>query len=252
MKTDHPSSRHMPQLRTLWQDAFGDPDDFLNSFYRTAYSPDRCLCIFSEDQVAAVLYWIDCSLDGRKLAYIYAVVTRPDFRGQGLCRKLLSDTHTLLTSRGYAGTLLVPQKESLRQMYAGMGYRDAGGLCEFRCVAGADAVSLRAVGPEEFAALRRTLLPPHSVLQETRGLAFLGEQLQFYAGADFLLAAFCENGVVHGVELLGRPDAAPGIVRALGCSQGIFRLPGNEKPFAMFHPLMPAAVCPEYFGFAFD
>lgn len=252
MRIDHPSPCHIPQLRQLWKDAFGDPDVFLDSFFRTAYAPDRCRCILVGDEVAAVLYWLDCSLDGRKLAYIYAVVTHPGHRGKGLCRMLMEDTHALLAARNYDGTLLVPQTESLRQMYAGMGYRNAGGLAELSCTAGDKPVSVAAIGPAEFAALRRTRLPAHAVIQEGGGLLFLSELLQFYKGDDFLLAAYAEGSVLQGVELLGNTGAAPGIVNALGCRRGSFRCPGNEKPFAMFHPLTETAKIPEYFGFAFD
>lgn len=252
MRIDHPSPRHIQQLRSLWQGAFGDTDAFLDIFFRTAYSPDRCRCILMEDRVAAVLYWIDCALEEQKLAYIYAVVTHPDHRNKGLCRALLEDTHDLLAARGYAGAVLVPQQESLRKMYAAMGYRDAGGLSEFSCTVGDAAAEARAVGPAEFAALRRKFLPPLSVLQEGAGLAFLAEQLQFYTGPDFLLAAYSENGILHGTELLGNGNAAPGIIKALGLSRGTFRTPGREKKFAMFHPLVSDTKTPAYFGFAFD
>lgn len=252
MKFDHPSPCHLPQLRGLWQEAFGDPDDFLNCFYRTAYSPDRCLCVFDGEQIAAVVYWIDCALDNQKLAYLYAVVTAPVYRGNGLCRQLLAHTHGLLAARGYAGAVLVPQKESLRQMYAGMGYRDVGGLAALHCAAGDTPFSVTAIGPAEFAALRQKRLPAHAVIQEGEGLAFLAELLQFYKGDDFLLAAYAEGGVLQGMELLGNPGAAPGILKALGFSQGVFRMPGSEKPFAMFHPVTKTAIMPEYFGFAFD
>lgn len=252
MRIDHPAPHHMPQLRQLWKDAFGDTDAFLDSFYRTAYAPDHCRCVLSEDQVAAVLYWIDCRIDDQALAYIYAVTTHPSHRGRGLCRQLMENTHELLRSRGYSGALLVPQQESLRQMYAGMGYENAGGLAEFQCSAAETPISLRAVGPAEFAAQRRNLLPDGAVIQEGAGLAFLAEQLQFYAGDDFLLAAYAENGTLHGVELLGNRNAAPGILKTLGLSNGRFRIPGTERPFAMFHPLAADAKKPDYLGFAFD
>lgn len=252
MKIDHPSPRHIPQLRRLWQDAFGDPDAFLDSFFRTAYSPHRCLCIFADDQIAAVLYWIDCTLEYQKLAYIYAVVTRPEFRGRGLCRTLLGETHARLKIRGYSSAVLVPQQESLRAMYAGMGYRDMGGLSEVRCMAGASAIPVRAIGAGEFSILRRSMIPDGGILQEGEGLAFLSEQLQFYAGQDFLLAAREEKGVLFGVELLGDPDTVPGILNALGCIRGTFRMPGSEKPFAMVFPLTLDAKIPKYLGFAFD
>ena len=252
MKTDHPSLCHRNQMRKLWQDAFGDTDAFLDLFYITAYAPDRCLGIFIAEELAAALYWIDCHIQDQKLAYIYAVVTAPAHRGKGLCRKLMADTHELLKSRGYSGSILVPQKESLRQMYVGMGYQDAGGLTVFSCEAGTDPIPLRAVGPQEFAALRRSLLPENAVIQEGEGLDFLAQQLQFYAGDDVLLAAYAENGTLHGIELLGNRNAAPGILKALDIPQGIFRTPGHNQPFAMFHPLANDAICPKYFGFAFD
>lgn len=250
MTIDHPAPRHLPRLRQLWQDAFGDTDAFLDCFYDTAYAPDHSLCVLLEDQPAAVLYWIDCTLQGQKLAYIYAVVTDPIHRGKGLCRTLMDHTHALLKNRGYAGAVLVPQQESLRKMYAGMGYENCGGLDLLSCTA-AEPLPLRAVGPGEFAALRRRMLPEGAVLQEGEGLAFLARQLQFYTGQDILLAAYAEKGILHGVELLGDPAAAPGITAALGCREGSFRLPG-EKPFAMYHQLDPSAQAPTYFGFAFD
>ena len=252
MKIDHPAPRHMVQLRRLWQDAFGDTDAYLDSFYRTAYSPDRCRCVFSGEETAAVLYWMDCTLDDRKIAYIYAVVTHSGHRGKGLCRMLMEDTHALLRSRGYAGALLVPQQESLRRMYAGMGYRNAGGLAELRCDAAETPMPLRAIGPAEFAGLRRNLLPAGAVIQEGHSLDFLAEQLQFYAGERFLLAAYSENGILRAMELLGDSSAAPGIVRGLGCREGVFRMPGGDKPFAMFLPLSTGTAFPQYFGFAFD
>ena len=70
MKTDHPALRHQKRLRQLWQTAFGDTDDFLDSFYDTAFAPENCLCIFENDGPVAVLYWIDCDLEDRKLDYI--------------------------------------------------------------------------------------------------------------------------------------------------------------------------------------
>ncbi len=252
MFTDYPSDRHSHQLRQLWKTAFGDTDAFLDSFFRTAFSPERCRCVLEENRVAAVLYWFDCTVENRKFAYIYAVATHPDFRNRGLCRKLMDDTHSLLASRGYAGAVLVPQKESLRSMYARMGYRDAGRLDTISCTAGETATPLRAVGAEEFARLRRQLLPVSSVVQEQENLAFLAEQLQFYAGDGFLLAAYTEKEVLHGMELLGDTSAGPGIVRGLNCTGGQFRTPGTTVPFAMFRPLTEDAPEPAYFGFAFD
>lgn len=252
MKIDFPSAHHIAQQRSLWKTAFGDTDAFLDSFFRTAYAGDRCRCVLENDEITAILYWIDCTVKDQKLAYIYAVVTHPDHRGKGLCRMLMEDTHSLLHSRGYSGALLVPQQEGLRKMYAGMGYRNFGSLTAFSCEASGSPVPLWSIGPPEFASLRRKMLPEDAVIQEGAGLAFLAEQLQFYAGYGFLFAAYGENGTLSIPEFLGEKTAMPGILKALNYPRGKFRIPGENTPFAMFHSLDDSAITPSYFGFAFD
>ena len=90
------------------------------------------------------------------------------------------------------------------------------------------------------------------MLQEGVQLPFLAAQVQLFAGEDFLLAAYLEGEKLRGTELLGNPEAAPGILRALGCESGTFQIPGEEKPFAMIHKLHAMAATPNYFGFSFD
>lgn len=252
MNFEHPRQEQIPQLVRLWKEAFGEYDGFWELFLETAFLPDHCRCITEHGQVLAGLYWFDCSCASDKIAYVYAVVTDPHQRGRGLCRKLMADVHSLLKDTGYASVMLVPADEGLREMYRKMGYEDCTSIAELSCAAGNMAVELRTIGTEEFAHLRRNLLPKHSVLQEGIQLPFLAAQAQLFAGADFLLAAYLEDETLHAMELLGNPEAAPGILRALGCETGKFQIPGAEKPFAMLHKLTENAVTPNYFGFSFD
>ena len=248
----HPDKSEIAQLLKLWKSAFGEWNGFWEMFLETAFSPERCRCVREGSKITAALTWLDCSCGARKLAYIYAVVTHPDHRGKGLCRRLLADTHALLKARGYAAALLVPAESGLREMYEKLGYETCTFVREFSCEAGDDPVSLRAIGPGEFAALRRQFLPGNSVLQEGENLPFLARQFQFYAGEDFLLTAFCEDGKLTVPELLGNTAAAPGILRALNAKSGTFRCPGRGIPFAMVHSLTEEPAIPAYFGFAFD
>lgn len=252
MVIDFPKETLTHQLRQLWKLAFGDPDEFLDGFFGFGFSPDRCRCVAAGEQVAAVLYWFDCDCCGQKYAYIYGVATHPDYRNRGLCRKLMADTHSLLADKGYAGSVLVPQQEPLRKLYASMGYEDAGTIAVVNCVPAEEAVSLRKISGAEFAALRRQYLPRGGVLQEGESIAFLERTYELYAGEDFLLTAFREDGFLWGAELLGNREAAPGILKALDCLRGRFRTPGEERPFAMFLPLTAQAMAPKYFGLAFD
>ncbi len=251
MNIDYPTPEHLPALRALFQQAFGDTDTFLDAFYSTAFAYDRCLCVMVEDRPAAALYWLDCQWEGKPIAYLYAVATAQAFRGQGLCRALMEHTHTHLAHLGYAGTILVPGTEELFQMYGKMGYRVCSQIREFSCQAGASAVPLRSIDGEEFCRLRRLYLPAGGVIQEDANITFLRTMADFYAGEDFLLAVDRNQTPLFAPELLGSPDAAPGILAALGLEKGLFRIPGADRPFAMYHSLGQSSM-PTYFAFAFD
>ena len=252
MNFEHPSPELIPQLLKLWKEVFGEYNGFWELFLDTAFQPDHCRCITENGKVTAGLYWFDCSCGQDKIAYIYAVVTDPAHRGRGLCRKLMANVHDLLAQQGYNSVMLVPADEGLREMYCKMGYETCTSISEISCTAADLAVEIRNVSPEEYAALRRKLLPESGVLQEGNNLTFLAAQTQLFAGEDFLLAAWLEEDTLHGTELLGNTSAAPGILRALGCKNGKFQIPGNEKAFAMIHKLHETAVMPKYFGFSFD
>ena len=245
-----PKTEDISGLRRLWQEAFGDTEEFLDHFFGTAFALARCRCVMAGGQVAAALYWFSCEAGGQPIAYLYGVATSHKFRGQGLCRRLMADTHQHLKNLGYAGALLVPGDEALRQMYRAMGYADMTGNKKFFCKAG-KAIQLEEIGAEQYAVLRRELLPADGVMQEGENLRFLEKIAQFYRGEDFLLCAVKEESRLVALELLGKEEAAPGILAALGCNQGTFTLPG-ETPFAMGIGFTADFRKPSYFAFAFN
>ena len=61
MTIDLPAPDQIPQLRVLWQAAFGDTDAFLDIFFHRAFAPERSRCITQDGRVVAALYWFDCS-----------------------------------------------------------------------------------------------------------------------------------------------------------------------------------------------
>lgn len=236
--------------RRLWREAFGDTDEFLDLFSSTAYAPERSRTVTVDGNLAAALYWFDCAYDGKKIAYIYAVATAKDYRRQGLCHRLMEDTHRHLKEQGYAGAILVPGSKALFDLYEGMGYVTCSSISTISCRA--QGVSeCREVSKAEYAMLRRQFLPPGGVTQEGANLDFLEQQAQFYTGPGFLLAARKEARCLYGLELLGDISVAPAIVAELDCRTGEFRTPGAELPFAMYY-LLRDDTAPNYFGFAFD
>lgn len=233
-------------LRTLWIECFGNAEGWIDSFFGTAFDSDHVCGLNRQGRLAAALCWMDVSCQGRKLAYLYAIATAPEFRRQGLCRELMKLTHEKLSKQGYVGAILVPADEGLRQMYGKMNYVNFGGIREITTRAGKPC-SMRQISPEEYAAARREYLPAGGVVQENGAIAYLAAGAKLYAGADFLLA-MSED---FGVELLGNTDAAPGILGALGLQEGTFRAPG-DSPFAMFRSLTRDGWTPGYFGLAFE
>lgn len=239
-------------LRHLWQEAFNEPEDFTDLFFSAGYSPRRCHYIAENGVPVSALYWFDCTLNGHKLAYIYGVATLKSHRGKGLAGQLLQETHEILRSQGYAGAVLVPHGESLFAFYRKSGYETVTTATEFSCEAGDTPVAIREVSPEEYARLRVDFLPAGGLELGKEHLAFLASYCKFYAGEDFLLT--CER-LPEGLwtqELLGNAQTAPGILRALDCHKGRFRIPGDGRAFAMWLPLQANCPIPAYLGLALD
>lgn len=252
MKIDFPVPKQYQQLIALWQEAFGDTEEFVDGFFCTGFSPARCRCITVNRKVAAALHWLDVTCGEQRFAYLYAVAVEEKRRGKGLFRELMADTHAHLALRGYDGVLLVPQTEQLRGLYEKLGYRTCTTVAEFTAGAGDTPLTLQRIDREEYARLRRDLLPPGAAVEDGESIAFLETMAFFYRGEGVLLAAHAENGKLRCPELLGDASAAPGIVKALNCTEGRFRTPGDTVPFAMFLPLAEDALPPCYLGYAFD
>lgn len=252
MKIDFPVPKQYKQLISLWQEAFGDTEEFIDGFFCTAFSPARCRCITISRKVVAALYWMDLRLADKRFAYIYAVAVAEARRGKGLARALMEDARDHLAFRGYDGILLVPQDETLRALYRKLGYADCTTVSEFPAAAGETPAALQRIDREEYARLRSTALPQGSAVEEEENIAFLETMAFFYRGENLLLAAHAENGRLWCPEYLGDPAAAPGVLKALNCAEGHFRAPGEGLPFAMFLPLTEDVQPPRHLALAFD
>lgn len=250
MKIDHPSQLQLPGLKQLWKAAFADEDAFIDRFFSVAFAPERCLCITDGQQVAAAAYWFDVEFAGNKAAYVYAVATLPAYRGKGLCRRLMEAIHSHLAAGSYAGVMLVPGDDGLREMYGKMDYVNFGGMEEFAIAAGDTPVAIDRISPEEYAQLRRQYLPEQGVVQEGENLRFLSQFYRFYRGESIVFAAASTGCELFAAELLGNSAAAPAILAAFGVGSGVFRVPGQPL-FAMYHSL-DGGEMPSYFAFAFD
>jgi len=252
MKIRHPYKEDIPQLKSLWKEAFSDTDEYIDTFFCTAYSGDRCL-IAEENGIVGMLYWLDASYFDTSIAYFYAIATKASHRGRGVCKALMSEAHKHLKGLGYTGAMLVPGEKGLFDFYKKLGYDISTYIDTFECHRAEGNIEIREINGEEYAALRRKYLPKNSVIQENESIKYLEKQAKLYTGKDFLLACRVNEGTLFGIELLGNKENAPLILAALDCKKGVFRTPGGKAPFSMYYPLKNHTLPPIfYFGLAFD
>lgn len=228
-------------LRSLFTEAFGD-EAFTDLFFRTGYSPQRCLAAFDGDLMAA-LHWFDCSLEGRKAAYVYGIAAFRRCRGQGIGSALIRFAIDHLKALGYGIIALVPAEERLFPYYERFGFRPASAIRETLVPAG-DPLPIRRLTVSDYADSRRRLLPERSLLQEGACLHLLAGYADFYATPK-AIAAVSDHMVW---ELLGEEGDAPGLIAALGIPAATVRTPGSDQPFAM----AIGAEAPIYLGLALD
>lgn len=239
----------IPALRALWKAAFGDSDAYLDLFFSTAYAPDRSIVLPEGNVLLGAAYWLDCHLDDRKLAYLYAVAIDPAHQNRGLGTALMQAIHARLAESGYQAALLVPGDEGLRRYYQRLGYETISHRNEYTARPGTP-LPLRPITAEEYALARQRYLPEPAVIQEEENLALLARLAQFYEGPGFAAAMAKDEPVC--LELLGA-DTAPGITAALGFDTCRFFGPGDRIPYAMAKSLDGTPMPPNlYFGFGFE
>ena len=110
--------------KELWMKAFGDDEQFADSFIMRYYSRRRMLTAEAEGRMAAMLHLLPFRTELGRTTYIYGVATDPAFRGRGLASQLMREAMRLIAERGDDAALLIPTpgKEWLREFYGRFGF----------------------------------------------------------------------------------------------------------------------------------
>lgn len=97
-------------VRSLWVEAFGDPQPYTDWYFRTIYQPERTLCLWDGSNMAACLqlapYRLMLDKQPRRVAYLVGVVTGQAFRHQGFGHQLLRHALNQLTIGGFSMAML--------------------------------------------------------------------------------------------------------------------------------------------------
>lgn len=118
--------KYVPQLLSLWQEAFGEEKEEVLPFFREIFPLCRCFAAVEEETVCAVVYALPQVLRaGEKelpVAYFYAIATKKSHRGQGLASRLIAFAAEKMRAEGKAGILLVPANGGLFSFYEKLGF----------------------------------------------------------------------------------------------------------------------------------
>lgn len=108
--------------RDLWKEAFGDSDEFIDTFMKNIYSRENMLYIEKEKSIISMLHIIPFTFNCHKAGYIYAVATRPKERGKGLASMLLERAIDVSQKKGMTALFTIPANEELRTFYSKFGF----------------------------------------------------------------------------------------------------------------------------------
>ncbi|MBQ5635166.1 MAG: GNAT family N-acetyltransferase [Alistipes sp.] len=113
------------QIRTLWQEVFGDSREQIDTFLGNYYSPDTTLTSEADGRTISMLHIVPMQdVEGRKAAYIYAVATDAAHRGEGFASQLLSQAIQKIEEGEYDYAFLIPSGEDARRLYLRHGFRE--------------------------------------------------------------------------------------------------------------------------------
>ena len=237
------------KLKKLWMHTFGDTAESVDAFFATGYEADRSAVICVDNQLISALYWLDYTWNGKKLAYIYAVATEENFRGQGFGRQLMEKAHAALQAQGYAGAVLVPAEKRLVRWYEKLGYQTFYRAKKQEFSAGI-ATAVTELSGEEYARLRQEK-KPDAPKPDREVYDFFATYGSFYKAENCLFAASRQENTVHFQEFLGDFQKLPGIIAGMNAQSGFACVPDKDTTFAMYYPITEERM-PDYFSFALD
>lgn len=115
------------KLKELWKMSFDDSKESLDFFFENTVSPERVLAAFDGEIPVSVLYMLESEIliDKKEYSayYIYAVCTHPDYRGNGLMKRLFREAFKVARERGIDYLFLVPEEEYLFEIYKKIGFK---------------------------------------------------------------------------------------------------------------------------------
>ena len=249
MRTRKTGREDIPALKALWQEAFGDEQQDIDLFFETVYPNATGFCAEDGGELVSMLFALPQTIVKEekqlKCAYLYAVATKKDRQGEGLCSALLAYAEKELRKRYVEALLLSPASERLADFYAERGFTRQTGAKKTLLDCAQPTGQATEIGVQDYAGLRETALwdIPH--------VRYDRAQLEYAmaGGKDGVQAVVCE--LLPGTEGLG----ALAEKRGAGKYEVVSSLPGEDgETWCMLKWLGRAypELEPVYMGFSLE
>lgn len=110
-------------VRLLWKEAFGDSDEFIDSFMLRFYKQEHLLYAQENGQLVSMLHILPFTRGGEKIGYIYAVATAEKQRNKGYASFLLNKAIETAKREKFAALVTIPASKALRSYYERFGFK---------------------------------------------------------------------------------------------------------------------------------
>jgi len=121
------TSFQIPEIIKLWEEVFGDADDYIRRFISHFGIENGYVCEINRS-IVSMAFALPTSLKSPsnfslyKIKYLYACATHPDFQSQGIMTKLLNTVYEEACNENCAGIFLQAVHQSLAEYYQKLGF----------------------------------------------------------------------------------------------------------------------------------
>lgn len=118
------SESDFAELKKLWIEVFEELPEAAELFFERNKAYTHAYCAKHNSELAAAVYLVDGSLNGKRAHYLCGAATRADCRKRGVMSGLIRFALADAAERGDAFSLLFPANETLYAFYKRLGYEE--------------------------------------------------------------------------------------------------------------------------------
>lgn len=243
--------RHKKEISSLWNLAFGDSLESVNKYLETLL---KFFVVYEEDNIVkGMLSVLPVTCGDKKGGYIYAVATYPDFRGKGICNRLIEH---IKDDKKYDFLVLVPQSESLFEFYKKMEFTSVSLLQKkMSYVEKTEHANLKKMTSEEYESARNQCFEDDKIIKWDKNILSFAKSMyngEFVKIDDGIAFLYKEKNTLFIKELLAENpvETANKIAAEFNAQKVCFSYPDAEcQPTYMVYPKDYSG---RYFGIYFD